>query len=880
MPTLLTRTRVLCTLLSLACLGSPALAQAPEPGVLGGPLSADEADPVEDLSVLDGLDVDSTTGALLLHREDLRLGEGPEAFALTRTYKPWTGDLLNAGHHWVTPFDIHFDLNEQGDAATFVGDRGVEVGFTRDAEGVFHASRGPVAWARELVQGGYVVGGLGDDVHYLFDADGWLLARRYQGSEVRFGYDAEHRVRTVTGPWGELQVERDAQGALTAIHAPGRTIRYLRDGDGRVTRVERDGAFEVYGYDPYGRLWDVASGRARILWDTFGRVTSITGDGVHPVRLTYLEGSDDADAALQIRIDRAGEVERVQVSADGSRVKRWAHGSDRPSRSYFDAHERLVRQVQADGRELTFRYDDLGRLLERTDASGTTSFVYGSSATSQPTQITRPDGQLTAMTYDEQGRLTQLEAAAQTVTLRYERGRLVARVDARGNTTRYTYDARGYVRSVEGPTGPLIYTRDEAGRVESLRAPDGRQVKVTYDALGRLTKLRDGRGTIRELEFDARGRVVRRTDELGRRFHYTWTERGDLLELRDALGRLQKYEYDAAGEVVAFEDGAGSRTTLERPDPRTLVVHSDTFGTRTLTHDAVGRLVREQRGAHTLTYDYDARGRLVGRTTPAGAETFAYDDFSRLTRMQGPQGGFALEYDGLGRVTSLEDLTLERRVEYAYDALGDKVAAQLPWGEVGYAYDAQGRVEALTLPNDGGQIRFGYDVNGRRTEVRYPNGTVTRYRYEADRLTRVETTRGDDLVDHRAYGYDARGRIAWSEDDAGRTEYEHDARGRLVAERGPSGAKTYYYDGAGNRIAETTDGKPSVHLIADGNRVRKAGDRVIDYGQTGALTQITAGEETTIFPKLCFHTNLDTGCAAATASHSKCSTCAHLSGPA
>ncbi|MCO5169927.1 MAG: DUF6531 domain-containing protein [Planctomycetes bacterium] len=840
-------TRALCAVLSITFLFPPApLLFAQERPVDRAPLGGDDAPVVEDQRGLDALDVDPVSGAVVYAREDLALGEGDLAFRLVRTYRPWAGDLANMTTHWVSALDVHLDVHPSGARAALVQEDGRRLFFDRGEDGVLRAVTGAPA-VIDRFEDGFRVRGLGDDREWRFDPQGWPLSRTGpRALTVEFGYDAERRVTHLKGPWGRVAVERDAQGALTALVTPGGAkVRYVRDGQGNLAAVQRGKLRASYGYDAAGRLTGLAGGQARIAYDVLGRVLALDGDGVEPARLRYLGAASEGSAAAgrEVHVTRAGEAWTFAVSADGRRVERTNAQGDAVV-TLLDARERTTSvAVTGDGlrREWSFEYDARGRLVTRVGPEGATRFEYGAKVTARPTRVTLPDGRQVAFAYDLHGNLLEVTAPGGAVTkMAYDAvGRLTAVTDPRGKTTTFTLDERGLVvASEEDGVGRMLYQRDGDGQVVKVKRADGRVVDVARDDAGRARKVSDALGVLMAVDYDARGRVVAFTDELGQSFRYAYDARGRLSTVADAMGPLARLEYDIAGRLGAFVDALGNKTTIARPDDRTVIVQDPATGQRVLRHDALGQLVEETRGEVTVGYRYDARGRMVERTTPRGAETFTFDDAGRLTALQGPDGGFALGYDPAGRLARLTDVNLGMKVEYGYSAAGDRTALKLPWGTVGYDYDARGRVVGVTLP-EGGKIEIDLHPDGRRKEVRYPSGVVTRFAYQRARLTEVVTRKDDQVLERRAYGYDAAGRVAWVEDAAARrTTYEHDARGRLVAATEPDGVTTRWtYDAAGNRLTETRGDAETRYEVAAGNRIVSRGGEAISYTPGGALAE-------------------------------------------
>ncbi|RMG17738.1 MAG: RHS repeat protein [Planctomycetota bacterium] len=832
-------TRALSGLLALSFLVPPQalFAQDLPPGPAQPPAPRGEANEAPlDLTVLDALDVDPRTGRLRLSRTDLVVGEGDRAFALRRHYRPGAGDALNFSYDWVSVLDHHLDVHPSGRRASFVDQDGTRVFFERGASGRLVATHGPRAVV-EVKQDGYVLRGLGDDAVYRFDRAGWLLSRADANYTLRYRYDKRDLLRAVEGPWGTLRIRRDAAGVLRAVEAPdGRVVRYLRDAEGNLAEVRRPARRERYGYDVAGRLNSVADGKAEVRYDALGRVIRLGGPALRERRFLYLSGEGALGSITRIvQGERAWEV---RVAADGRRmVTRDPRGLE--TSVAFDERGRAVRLEAPDGRTWRRVFDERGRLIERHAPEGVTRYEYESKVTDRPTRITFPDGRWLALDYDLRGKLIEARASSGARTRwRYDRdGLLAERIDRRGARTRYARDDQGRVVAVsEDGRGTTRFVRDAEGRLLGVKLPTGQVVRVEWTPDGRLRRIADGRGPAVEKVYDARGRLLGLRGPLGRELSYRWTEQGELAEVRDALGPVLRFDYDPSGLLTAVTDGAGNTARIVRGE-RSLELRDPTWGERRLRYDDAGRLVEEVLGGRKITYAYDARGRLVGRTTPRGEERFEYDRHGRLTRMSGPDGALELAFDPEGRLARLTNPALGKSVEYDYAPSGDRTALRLPWGTLRYTYDVQGRVTAVRLP-EGGELRLEYAADGRRTAIHYPNGVSTRFAYKRNRLVRVETTKGDELLERLRYGYDAMGRLAWSEDASGaRTTYAHDARGRLTEVRRGEEVTRYRYDAAGNRIATERAGSVEKAEVGAGNRVVARGQIRYAYGPAGELRE-------------------------------------------
>ena len=347
----------------------------------------------------------------------------------------------------------------------------------------------------------------------------------------------------------------------------------------------------------------------------------------------------------------------------------------------FDAQGNPETVTDPNGRETTFTYDGLGRVLTATppyEGSGSTTVTF---------------------TYDVDGNLTRVDFPPDTASgavflkLEYDTAKpdlLRAISDSQGNAIVYTYDKKRATRE-ERYTG---YT--------SLASPGTRVGDATfsYTAAGNLFRafnpLFSGGTVYSEFGHDAKGNPTSVTDENGKE---------DAL-LYDALDRLEtiqqvrtatyetEFAYDALSNVIGVTDAAAKTTDLLHDDRGNLVetISPDTGTTRFL-YDAAGNLVRKIEDAagtpRSTYYSYDGLNRLTGIDLPNDPDwTFTYDTSTttnqkgRLAQVTNGVVTTQLEYTQRGDVAVERTIldSLSYAVQYAYDAAGNRTQVEGPSG--------------------------------------------------------------------------------------------------------------------------------------------------------------------------------------------------------
>ena len=185
------------------------------------------------------------------------------------------------------------------------------------------------------------------------------------------------------------------------------------------------------------------------------------------------------------------------------------------------------------GRDYTKTYDAWGNIKESTDPSGNTvSYVYNSNG--KPASVTT-NGSAVSMAYDEAGNQTSLtDPDAGSTTYEYAAdGKLLAQTDARGIVTTNTYDDLGRLSEVQIGENTIVNTYGTAGN-EMLRLKKStmgdNSVEYTYDRYGRvLTEKRSiaGHGNyIFSNEYDNNNRLAKTTYPGGLEVSYQYNNYG------------------------------------------------------------------------------------------------------------------------------------------------------------------------------------------------------------------------------------------------------------------------------------------------------------------------------------------------------------------
>jgi RHS repeat-associated protein len=507
----------------------------------------------------------------------------------------------------------------------------------------------------------------------------------------------------------------------------------------------------------------------------------------------------------------------------------------------------LVVALRADdGREVSYEYDDLGRLVAVTGETGRRT--YGWDEGSLILTVTDGDGVVEAENvYDEQrrvvrqrsqyGRVTRFAYLPGRVTevsdvdgtrantwIHDAKGRLIGVVDADGYRQSMSYDGRGNrVLVTERDGSSTVHEHDARGRRVRTVGPNGAETTFGYDDADRVVTVVAPDGGVTEMSYEGDERSPSLlVDPEGGRTRMTW-ERGLLTRVVDPEGVVLRMDYDEHGELVATTDAAGRTARIERDTAGRIVATVTPTGRRTeLILSASGDVLerRDPAGA-TWTYTRTPAGRLESVTDPVGALT---------TVERGADGEPERSIDPLGRA-------MTRRV----DVLGNVSSLEMPDGTAWqYVHDALSRLRTVVDPL-GGRWEHEYDAAGALTTVTDPTGVSVsidsrdsgRSKVVDDGFSSVLTQLdemgrpvGRELPDGSSelYTYDRCGRVVEAVDaEGGLTVLRRDRAGRLVEVVDPTGAtRRFEYDECG-RLSVSVDalgGRTTLEYDGDGRVVR------------------------------------------------------------
>ena len=532
--------------------------------------------------------------------------------------------------------------------------------------------------------------------------------------------------------------------------------------------------------------------------------------------------------------------------------------------SKYNGHGQILREVDGEGKEVLYTYNDLGwKIREQIKVQETDPALY----------------RAIAYTYDSQGNKVEEAYGQQEVErdgepdgwhrihFSYDKNNHLNVVkDDFGAKMRYDYDCLGNVTLEErviadGVHSVIHYAYNKNGwlvqRTEEIQGNGPVQAAVTryaYDANGNLTKITTPKGSEIRRSYDADDRLT------GER----------VLDRKNGIDRRVQYAYDAAGNVlkqaILGTDGEclESSTRYDLKDRATHRTNPAGGVTRYL-YDRNDRLRKEispygyepenDDGAGAA-YTYDSRGNRLRTTNALGevVQELSYnlrnqpviqkDTFGNRTELSYELDGKIKDVRRLGNGNRNHQRTLQ---QYEYNARG-QITGVVDGNRnpISYDVDSWGRITGIGFA-DGVKEGYEYTPAGQVSRTIDGNGNAVQYRYNS--LGKV-SERIDQLGDTETFRYDEEGNLSLHIDRDGRQlQRACNVFGQPVYEKASdaegkhTNISTWHYDSLGRVTRAVCDGKSYEYIYdAHGNlkEKRSNGKRLVSYthDRAGQITEI------------------------------------------
>ncbi|WP_026103152.1 RHS repeat-associated core domain-containing protein [Pseudanabaena sp. PCC 6802] len=316
-------------------------------------------------------------------------------------------------------------------------------------------------------------------------------------------------------------------------------------------------------------------------------------------------------------------------------------------------------------------------------------------------------------------------------------------------------------------------------------------------------------------------------DALNQRTEYSYDLTGNLTEIKDANSHITKHEYNKLNQRIATILPMGQRATM--------------------TYDAVGNLASmTDFNGKTISYEYDAMNRMAAKRFADNSfdVEYTYTPTGEVKSVKDSRGFTVYEYDARQRLKQRSDPD-EQFVRYEYDAANQRTAVTTAAGTTAYTFDKYHQLKTVSDPA-AGVTTYSYDKVGNLTQTNLSNGVIETHSYdERDRLTDMESKKGNNVLTRFSYTLDASGNRTAIAELGGRTvNYTYDKLYRLVRESAPEGDIAYTYDAVGNRLTKTSSAGTTTSTYDANDRLLSDGANTYSYDNNGNTTGTATGTAT------------------------------------
>jgi len=604
----------------------------------------------------------------------------------------------------------------------------------------------------------------------------------------------------------------------------------IEDRNGNMLKLTRNGsALLTQIASPSGRYINIAR-------DAEGRIIQATDNGGRSVSYTY-----DSAGHLASVTDVNGGVTTFAYNSNDLMTSITDPRNITYLTNQYDSSGRVIEQTQADGSTYTFQWTPSGNASQEWISSGSTVDRYNSSdyegftGLISSVAVTDPRGYVRQVAFNNLGLTTTDTRASgqpeqQTSTYQYYADNLLQSVtDQLGRTTTYNYDANGNETSVtylSGTSSAVTYTATFDPIFNNMLTrtdPLGHTETFTYDGSGNLSTIQDALGHTTTFTYTDNGEPASITDAAGDKTTFNYYA-GTVVGITDPLGNTTQMFPDQFGRVVQSSDPLGNTSKYTYDNGNKLLSVTNSQGnTASFTYDPNGDLLSVQDYLSNVTkYTYDSMDRRITKTDPLNrTTTMTYDFAGNLASITDPKGQVTVHsFDGLDRLTFT-----------GFGATGTGSGATYQ-STLSYQYDGGNRMTSVT-DSSSGTISRTYDGLNRLTGETSPQGTMS-YTYDAaGRRTASQVSGGADIT----YGYDADNRLTGITDGPAQVSFSYDNANRRISLALPNGITAQYGYDQDSRITSTLYATAGT-TVGNLTYAYDSDSRKIDVGGSLAATNV------------------------------------------
>lgn len=608
------------------------------------------------------------------------------------------------------------------------------------------------------------------------------------GNSTSLHYDKVGNLTTVLDPANRaITFQYDTNGLITSIEDPlGRKLKYAYDErQNLIAAVDMGGHTTRYFYDAFHNLTLITypdGSHTSFEYDIEkDLILAQEGPGTKKTTYRYYINSESLITIVTDSLGRKTKYvyEHLPLGLKFTKVD----PLNKTVVRQYDAKGNLLKEVDKNGNEAFFDYDDSDRLIRITDPSGNiTRISYCSDCPGNLLKaFTDPLGNRYVRNYDENCNLISI-------------------TDPLGFTTRMKYDSKGNLIAItDAADYTTIMGYDEAGNIIEIGDTLGNVKGMKYDTLNRLIEAADAKGNSTRIKYDYKDRIIEILNPLKQRTAFVYDEVGRIKSILDPDGNQIGYVYDECGYLKEIIDPNGNSQHFQCDSEGNQIEISTFNGHVTkLYYDARDRLIRtEDPLGRNLEYAYDAMSNLITHSDASGkAVQFVFDSHHRIKQVIDSQGNkIKLGYDPCGALVSVID---EKNSEYRllYDGLNRLIRTTNPDGHfVQYLYDAVGNVTKV-IDENFNQRQFEYNPSGWLTKYIDQLGNAAHYTYDEEGNLRGKENRAGAST---TYNYDSLNRLEniMAANEL-RAEFSYDSKGNLVSASNRNISYSFASDKVGN----------------------------------------------------------------------------------
>ncbi len=547
----------------------------------------------------------------------------------------------------------------------------------------------------------------GVTTHYTYDGAGRLTETRKGDQRTTISYDALGR-KSQLKEWVDKTTARATTWKYDELN---RVIEERLEEYSEITKTSTPITIHSYGYDRYGNRSYIQEGnqvtqiqcdslhRPVHVTDALGQVTVTEYDDFPTLRVT------ETDPLGRQTITSHDSLGRVMIIERKNALGQICACSER----FYDVAGQQIRQedtVLAPGLPshqvvTTWEYDLMGRMVRLTEAVGTpeqkcTTHIFNKRGQKEVTTLA--EGTELRYAYDSLGRLKTYSASDNSFSYTYSYDHNNNLIEAKDNLHQ-TSTERKY---------------DQHNQIVSETLANGLSFNYRYDALGRLlhVDLPDRTGITYEYD-TAYLRAVKRLSEQSYEHRYTrYDSSGNLLEEETPRGRIS-YEWDRLNQAKAIRSASFNEEISSYDSVGNLLQKTRQNQLHKYAYDDLNQLQNESItnfAQHEYVYDSLNNRRVrdgkehtinsLNQLLDSGEATYTYDKRGHL--IADSQAQYA--YDALGRLTSVTHNG--ERYEYQYDAFNRRITKTTPNGIERYLYIDQNEIGMVDEQNSITQLRI------------------------------------------------------------------------------------------------------------------------------------------------------------------------------